>query len=84
MAPVRVATFSVSLPATKYGFSTHLSTLVSRKPISRSGASRKSSAWRVGGVSSTIRSKRASAARSSSRSIAMYSWLPASADETWP
>ena len=58
MAPVRVATFSVSRPATKYGLQEPRSTLVSRKPISRSGASRKSSAWRVGGVSSTTRSKR--------------------------
>jgi len=53
----------------------------SRNDESRSGASRKSSAERDGGVSTTIRSqlpvRRASACSCPSFSIAMYSWVPA-------
>ncbi len=49
--------------------------------VSRRGASRKSSALRVGGVSSTKRSKRPSEWSSNSFSIAMYSCEPASAAE---
>ena len=49
---------------------------------SRLGASRKSSALRDGGVSRTSRSKRSSAWISYSFSIAMYSWEPASAEES--
>ena len=43
---------------------------------SRCGASRKSSADRLGGVSTTIRSNCPVAARVLSFSIAMYSWVP--------
>ena len=53
----------------------------SRKPESRRGASRKSSAWAAGGVSSTTRSKRPSAHTCRSFSVAEYSRLPASASE---
>ena len=49
--------------------------------VRRRGASRKSSALRVGGVSSTSRSKCPSLCSSNSFSIAMYSCEPASALE---
>ena len=49
--------------------------------VSRRGASRKSSALRVGGVSRTRRSKRPSLWSSNSFSIAMYSCEPARALE---
>ncbi len=51
--------------------------------VMRPGASRKSRAWREGGVSSTIRSKRPLAHTSYSRSIAMYSCEPATAPASW-
>ena len=58
----------------------------SRKLESRSGASRKSSALREGGVSTTIRSQRpllrACLSSWPSFSIAMYSWVPANELET--
>ncbi|COY13798.1 Uncharacterised protein [Mycobacterium tuberculosis] len=45
---------------------------------SRFGASKKSSALRDGGVSTTIRSQRSWLSSWPSFSIAMYSWVPAS------
>ena len=48
----------------------------SRKMDSRCGASRKSSADRRGGVSTTIRSHSPVAASWPSFSMAMYSWVP--------
>ena len=60
--------------------------LPSRKLESRSGASRKSSALRDGGVSTTIRSHRpvrwASLSSCPSFSIAMYSCVPANELDT--
>ena len=61
----------------------------SRNEPSRFGASRKSSADRVGGVSTTIRSQRARPASACARSwpsfsIAMYSCVPANElDSAW-
>ena len=49
-----------------------------------SGASRKSSACAVGGVSMTIRSQAPVASSSCSLAIAAYSWAPASVPEIWP
>ena len=53
---VRFMARSADQPAEKYGRTNHLTTLRSRKSPIRVGASRKSSAWRVGGVSTTMRS----------------------------
>jgi hypothetical protein len=54
----------------------------SRKRESRFGASRKSSAERDGGVSTTIRSHRSVARSWPSFSIAMYSCVPAKEDDS--
>ena len=70
-----------SLPAMRDGMVKSLSTPSSMKPIIFFGASRKSSAWRVGGVSSTSRSYLPDSCSSYSFSIAMNSWEPASAVE---
>ncbi len=56
-------------------------TRLSRKRVNRRGASRKSSAFRVGGVSTTMRSNRPESCSSKSFSIAMYSCVPDSAPE---
>ena len=56
--------------------------LPSRKPSSRFGASRKSSALREGGVSSTITSKSCSSCSSYSLAIALRSCEPATAVES--
>jgi len=53
----------------------------SRNEPSRCGASRKSSAERLGGVSTTMRSHRSSARSWPSFSIAMYSWVPEKLDD---
>ena len=53
----------------------------SRKRVNRCGASMKSSAWRVGGVSTTTRSNWPALCSSYSFSIAMYSCVPDSAPE---
>ncbi len=59
-------------------------TLPSRKDPSRFGASRKSSADRDGGVSTTMRSHSSAARSWPSFSIAMYSCVPAKpADRDW-
>ena len=54
---------------------------LSKKRVMRRGASRKSSALRVGGVSITIRSNWPVVCNSCSFSIAMYSCVPESAPE---
>ena len=54
----------------------------SRNDPSRFGASRKSSADRLGGVSTTIRSQRSSARSWPSFSIAMYSCVPEKLDDS--
>ena len=56
----------------------------SRNPSSRVGASRKSSALRDGGVSSTIRSKSCSCESSYSLATALSSCAPATAEESSP
>jgi hypothetical protein len=53
----------------------------SRKRPRRCGASRKSSADRLGGVSTTMRSQVPVALSWPSFSIAMYSWVPAKLDD---
>jgi hypothetical protein len=58
-----------------------LNDLPSMNWVSRRGASRKSSALRLGGVSRTSTSKSPSVWSSKSFSIAMYSCEPASAPE---
>jgi len=55
---------------------------LSMASIKRSGASKKSSALLVGGVSSTMRSKRGSCRTSSTFSMAMYDCVPARLVET--
>jgi hypothetical protein len=60
-----------------HGLSAIRSAPESRNPTILSGAPRKSSAWRVGGVSRMIRRWRPSRAASKSRSEAMYSSTPA-------
>lgn len=61
-----------------------LMNLPSRKDPSRFGASRKSSAERDGGVSTTIRSHSSRALNWPSFSMAMYSCVPANpADSDW-
>ena len=76
----------ISRAGPRAGVSSSLMNRPSRKLESRSGASRKSSALREGGVSTTIRSQRPvlRASRSSwpSFSIAMYSCVPAKELET--
>ena len=54
---------------------------LSRNLVSLLGASRKSRALRVGGVSTTMRSNRPSVWSWYSFSIAMYSWVPDNASE---
>jgi hypothetical protein len=54
----------------------------SRNRLSRCGASRKSSADRLGGVSTTIRSHSSARRSWPSFSIAMYSWVPAKLDDS--
>ena len=73
----RPATFAAS----PVGFMKTRSERPSMNWVSRFGASRKSSALRVGGVSRTSRSKRPELCSSNSFSIAMYSCEPASALE---
>ena len=67
--------------ASPVGFMNICSERPSMNWVSRLGASRKSSALRVGGVSRTSRSKRPSLCSSKSFSIAMYSCEPARALE---
>ncbi len=71
----------VTLAASPVGFMKTRSDLPSMNWVSRFGASRKSSALRVGGVSSTSRSNLPSVCSSNSFSIAMYSCEPARALE---
>ena len=80
--------FYQSLSSSFAGAARILMTRPSRNDTSRFGASRKSSAERLGGVSTTIRSQSpcsTSRPRSwDSFSIAMYSWVPAKdADSDW-
>ena len=71
----------ISLAGPLAGASSSRMNRPSRKLESRSGASRKSSAEREGGVSTTIRSYLPDSCASwwswPSFSIAMYSWVPA-------
>lgn len=64
-------------PPLRAGASSSRSIRPSRKRESRAGASRKSSAERDGGVSTTIRSHSPRACSWPSFSIAMYSCVPA-------
>ena len=70
-----------TLAASPVGFMKTRSERPSMNWVSRFGASRKSSALRLGGVSRTSRSKRPSLCSSNSFSIAMYSCEPARALE---
>ena len=63
-------------PPARAGASSSRSIRPSRKRDSRAGASRKSSAERDGGVSTTIRSHSSRARNWPSFSIAMYSCVP--------
>ena len=79
----KLITFRPVLPAFMYGSIISLRNRPSRKSVRRRGASKKSSALRVGGVSITISSHRPSSCSSHSFSIAMYSCVPASVEEMW-
>ncbi|CFR68491.1 Uncharacterised protein [Mycobacterium tuberculosis] len=68
----------ISRPMPRPGASNSLHSRLSMKLPSRFGASKKSSALRDGGVSTTIRSQRSWLSSWPSFSIAMYSWVPAS------
>ena len=72
-----VATVIIRIPG-RVGSIISLNRRWSRKRESTPGAARKSRALRVGGVSTTTRSKRSSAARRWSVSAAMYSCVPLS------
>src|SRR5919204_661573 len=66
-----------SRPPLRYGHISHFSTWPPRKSVIRFGASRNDSALPVGGVSITMPSQASVVASSYSRSMAMYSWVPA-------
>ena len=79
-APMPTA-LSEKRPAAMYGLVNHWIAGESIAEVSRSGASRKSSAFAVGGVSRMMRSYFFSPAMSYSLAIAAYSCEPASVDE---
>ena len=70
------------LPPSLAGATSSRSSLPSRKRLSRCGASRKSSADLLGGVSTTIRSHSSARRSWPSFSIAMYSCVPAKLDDS--
>jgi hypothetical protein len=79
-----VSSLNAPKPPTLAGAVRILMNRPSRKEPSRLGASRKSSAERLGGVSTTIRSHSACACSWPSFSIAMYSCVPAKlAESDW-
>ena len=65
----------------RVGAMTRRNSRLSRSRVRRAGASMKSSACRVGGVSTTIRSQAPCSCSSWSFSVAMYSWVPDRAEE---
>ena len=75
--------FSESLPLDSNALMNHCIAELSSAPMSRSGASKKSSAFAVGGVSRTTRSYLGSFLTATSFSIAMYSCVPAKDVETY-
>ena len=79
---IRSTAAKPSRPARMPGRSRNRRARPSTNRVSRPGASRKSSAFRDGGVSSTITSYSPLVCSSYSRSIAMYSCAPATAADT--